>query len=81
SCFRPVSTPAQNSIGAVAQNSVGADTQATNLLPRDRNNDWYIAEEIGTRIIAKFSRAGKIEKVQGTRLWRWKAEIEREGGK
>jgi hypothetical protein len=26
SCFRPVSTPAQNSIGPVAHNSLGADT-------------------------------------------------------
>jgi hypothetical protein len=26
SCFRPLSNPAQNSIGPVAQNSVGADT-------------------------------------------------------
>ncbi|WP_208457048.1 hypothetical protein, partial [Burkholderia sp. BCC1640] len=25
SCYRPVSTPAQNPIGPVAQNSVGAD--------------------------------------------------------
>jgi hypothetical protein len=32
-CFRPVSTPAQNSIGAVAQNSVGADKQLVRLVP------------------------------------------------
>ncbi|KPD14611.1 hypothetical protein ADM96_38525, partial [Burkholderia sp. ST111] len=41
SFFRPVSTPAQSSIGAVAQNSFGADRQLLNLLsylhqnPRD----------------------------------------------
>ncbi|WP_321789445.1 hypothetical protein [Paraburkholderia sp. J94] len=53
--------------------------QANNLLPRDRNNDWYIADEIGTRVIAHFKRAGKIEKIDGTRLWKWVAKIERSG--
>ncbi|MDD1789048.1 hypothetical protein [Burkholderia gladioli] len=43
----------------------------SHLMPIGVQQNWYIREEIGTRLIDHFKRAGKIEKVPGTRRWRW----------
>ena len=46
----------------------------TNMLPGlDNINARYIREEIGTRLIAHFKRAGKIQPVPSHRLWTWAA--------
>lgn len=44
----------------------------SNLLPPARVlNGLYIRDEIGTRLIAQFKRAGKILSVPGSRSWVW----------
>jgi hypothetical protein len=43
----------------------------TGLLPTDNFYRWYIREEIGTRLIAHFKRAGKIQSIPGSRNWKW----------
>ena len=50
------------------------------LPPSTVTNGWYIREEIGTRLIAYFKRAGKIRSIPGTRNWEW-IDAARTGGK
>lgn len=52
-------------------NAVRVEAAYTYLLPRATREADYVREEIGTRLIDHFKRAGKIEKVPGTRRWRW----------
>jgi hypothetical protein len=44
----------------------------SSMLPSNGTANWrYIRDEIGTRLIAYFKRAGKIQSVPGSRKWEW----------